>query len=110
MEQTIDNPPQITTDRRIRQNLSLLGLVLVFGLGVVFLLRQQWAKDQWWPWLLLLAVMFVGASALRKLELWLPGDPILPKLAKYVERRDQLIGLACILISIGLAGYLVWRL
>jgi hypothetical protein len=65
---------------------------------------------QFWPWLLLLAVMFFGARALRGLELWLPGEPILPRLAAFASRRRWRIGVACIALSLVVTTFLVWQL
>ena len=87
-----------------------LAVALAVGAVVVWELRQDWAKQYWWPWLFLLAVMYVGARALKGLELWLPGQPILPRLAAYAQRRNLLVGLACLAGALALSGYLVWRL
>ena len=93
-----------------RQYLLTLAIALAVGGIVVWLLRQPWAKDQSWPWLLLLVAMFAAAGALRGLELWLPGIPILPSLAPYAERRNRLAGAVCIALSLAMTAYLAWRL
>lgn len=115
MEQTADlqSPPLMAaspTDQRVRRSLLMLAGALIFGGMAVLLLRQQWAKEHQWTWLLLLAVMAAGATALRGLELWLPGEPILPRLATFAERRDRLIGVGAILLALLISGWLVWQL
>lgn len=97
-------------DAQTRQHILTLALSLVFGGIVVWQLRQEWAKDAWWPWLLLLVAMFMAAQALRGLELWLPGEPILPKLASLPTPQRLLIGSNCITAAILLTGLIVWRL
>jgi len=69
-----------STDPRVIRHLLTLTAALALGGIVVWQLRQEWAKETTWPWMLLLAAMFAGARALRGLELWLPGEPILPNL------------------------------
>src|SRR6266540_2153407 len=97
-------------DANIRRNLLTLALSLVFGGIVVWQLRQAWAKDVIWPWVFLLAAMFMAAQALRGLELWLPGEPILPRLASFPTAQRLLIGSNCITASFLLTGWIVWRL
>jgi len=115
MDDSADLPaqPQAVTagpETGARRQLLVLAITLAVGAVVVWELRQEWAKQYWWPWLFLLAVMVAGARALKGLELWLPGEPILPRLAGYAKHRDLLIGLACVAGSLVLSGYLVWRL
>ena len=83
MNQTPSSRIPAPMDEQTRRNLRLLAIALVGGLIAVFLLRQEWAKEQIWPWALLVAVMVSGGLALRRLELWLPGEPILPRLAAF---------------------------
>src|SRR5215212_2577241 len=97
-------------DTPTRQDLLMLALSLVFGGIVVWQLRQEWAKDVLWPWLFLLIAMFMAAQALRGLELWLPGEPILPRLAAFPTSQRNLIGSNLITASILLSGLIVWRL
>jgi 4-amino-4-deoxy-L-arabinose transferase-like glycosyltransferase len=97
-------------DATIARSLRLLAFALIFGLAAVLLLRQQWAKEHQWTWLFLLAVMFAGAAGLRGLELWLPGQPILPRLTAFAGRRDRLIGLGPILLGLFISAWFVWRL
>jgi 4-amino-4-deoxy-L-arabinose transferase-like glycosyltransferase len=97
-------------DTRIRRYLFTLTLTLIFGLLVVFQLRQEWAKDLRWPWIFLLAVMFLAAWALHRLELWLPGQPILPRLAAFPTSQRLLISSNLITLSIALTGAVIWRL
>lgn len=98
------------TDTLIRRNLITLTLSLIFGVVVVWQLRQEWAKEVLWPWGLLLIAMFMAAQALRELELWLPGEPILPRLAPFTTSQRLLIGSNLITASILLTGLIVWRL
>src|SRR5689334_6390458 len=97
-------------DAQTRQHLLTLALSLVSGGIVVWQLRQEWARDAWWPWLFLLVAMFMAAQALRGLELWLPGEPVLPKLASFPTSQRLLIGSNCITAAILLTGLIVWRL
>ena len=99
-----------STDTNIRRNLLTLALALVFGGIVVWQLRQEWAKDVWWPWIFLLAAMFIAAQALRGLELWLPGEPILPRLAPFPTSQRLIIASNCITAVLILTGLTVWRL
>ncbi len=98
------------TDSYTMRNLLTLGLALAFGGVIVWQLRQEWAKDQLWPWLLLLVAMFAGASALRGLELWLPGEPVLPRLAAFPAQRRRVWGTVCIVAALALTGLIAWRL
>jgi len=95
---------------QIRQHLITLVLTLVVGGIIVWQLRQDWAKAVVWPWFLLLAVMFIAAYALRGLDLWLPGEPILPRLALFSTSRRLLIGTNCVTASLLLTVLIVWRL
>jgi hypothetical protein len=97
-------------DTRVARSLQMLAISLLMGLGAVFFLRQPWAREHQWTWIFLLVPMFTAAAGLRGLELWLPGQPILPRLAAYVERRDRTIGLACIGLGLVIAGWLALRL
>ncbi len=98
------------TDTLIRRNLLTLALALIFGGIVVWQLRQDWAKEVSWPWLFLLVAMFVAAQALRGLELWLPGEPILPSLEKFPSKIRNIVGALCIMIAMVLTALIVWRL
>lgn len=93
-----------------RRHLFILGFSLVIGGLAVWLLRQPAAKNALPPWLLLLGAMFAGAYALRQLELWLPGEPILPRLAAYPPRVRRASGAALVLSALALSCYVVWRL
>jgi 4-amino-4-deoxy-L-arabinose transferase-like glycosyltransferase len=97
-------------DAKIRQHQFTLTLALVFGGIVVWQLRQEWAKEVLWPWLFLLVAMFMAAQALRGLELWLPGEPILPNLAPFTTSQRLLIGSNLITAALLLTGLIVWRL
>lgn len=113
MSQTIESPIQslsTTSDRQTRRPLLTLAIVLLFGIVVVLQLRQTWTKEAWWPWIFLLAIMFIGTQALRQLELWLPGEPLLPHLASYQNSQRILIGSNLITASIALTILVVWRL
>ncbi|MEP6894343.1 MAG: glycosyltransferase family 39 protein, partial [Chloroflexota bacterium] len=98
------------TDSRITRNLLTLTAALVLGGVVVWQLRQAWAKDVVWPWAFLLIAMFISAQALRGLELWLPGEPILPRLAVLQNSQRILIGSNLITAAIVLTILVVWRL
>ena len=98
------------TDSITRRDLLLLAMALALGAVAVFLLRQPWAKEEFWPWLLLLAGMFTGAYALKGLQLWLPGEPILPHLAGFPIRGIRAFGIGCILAALGVMTYIVVRL
>src|SRR6476659_5506373 len=115
MNQVVDSPihplrAAAPADAQTKQHLLTLALSLVFGGIVVWQLRQEWAKDVLWPWLFLLVAMFMAAQALRGLELWLPGEPILPRLASFPTPQRLLIGSNCITAAILLTGLIVWRL
>src|SRR5205814_4909410 len=61
-------------------------------------------------WLLLIVAMFVAARALRRLDLWLPGKPILPRLAAFHERRNFERGMICFGIAVLLTAWVMVRL
>ncbi|HTP00988.1 MAG TPA: PA14 domain-containing protein [Anaerolineales bacterium] len=91
---------------------QLLNLAAAVGVGAVavWLLRQPWAKTVFWPWLVLLFAMFMGAGALRGLELWLPGETLLPRLAAYAGARRRSIGIACFVAAVLAVAWVVLRL
>lgn len=95
---------------RPTRHLLTLGITLAFGAVVVWQLRQDWAKDLRWPWLFLLAAMFVAAQALRGLELWLPGEPILPRLASFPTFARLVISSNLITAAVIMTLFIVWRL
>src|SRR5262249_51485273 len=99
-----------STDTQTRQHLLTLALALVFGGIIVWQLHQEWAKDAIWPWLFLLIAMFMAAQALRGLEVWLPREPILPRLASFPTSQRIIIGSNCITAALALTGLIVWRL
>ncbi len=77
---------------------------------MVWLLRQDSAKDQPWLWLPFLAAMFSAASALRQMDRWLPGQPILPRLEPLPPRLRDIFGAVCIAVAQGLSWMIVQRL
>jgi len=107
-----DQPVRVAspTDTRTVRQLWALGMSLAFGGFIIWQLRQEWAKDALWLWILLLVAMFVAARALRGLELWLPGEPILPRLATFAAWQRQVWGTVCITAALALTGYVLWRL
>ena len=98
------------TDSLTRRHLLLMGLSLALGTVAVYLLRQPWAKEVFWPWLVLLAAMFTGAYALKGLQLWLPGQPVLPRLAVSPKPRLRLFSAVYIIAAIGLTILVIFRL
>jgi hypothetical protein len=103
-------PVSTPLETRTTQHLSTLALALIFGGVVVWQLRQDWAKDQIWPWLFLLVTMFSAAAALRELNLWLPGQPILPRLEKVSTQTFTLVGAVCIALAMAIAWFVVQKL
>lgn len=97
-------------DTQTRQHILTLALALLLGGIVVWQLRQAWAKDVLWPWFILLIAMFMAAQALRGLELWLPGEPILPRLASFPRPQLLIIASNLVTAAILLTGLIVWRL
>ena len=113
MNQTADiQTPTLTApaNAQIRQNLMTLAFTLAVGAIVVWQIRQDWAQAVVWPWFFLLAVMFIAAYALRGLDLWLPGEPILPRLASFSSSRRFLIGTSYITASLLLTVMIAWHL
>ncbi len=102
----VDAPP----DARVLRHLLMLGFACGFGGVIVWQLRQAWAKKELWPWALLVLTMFIGARALRGLEAWLPGAPILPRLAAFPAQRRRAAGAICIGAAFALTGLVVARL
>ena len=115
MSQTVESqiqpaPVSASAEADTTRHLIILALALVFGGVVVWELRQPWAKDQLWLWFLLLSAMFTAANALRELDLWLPGEPVLPKLEKYSSRSLTIVGAICIAVALGLTWLIVRKL
>src|SRR5689334_16555609 len=94
MDQTTDvhSKPVSSTVGTQAPYVWILGLAVMAGGIIVWQLRQPWTKDARWPWLALLTVMAVGASVIRQLDLWLPGQPIFPRLAQFPTRTVAFIG------------------
>src|SRR5664279_169056 len=91
---------------------TLLALVLTVALGgvVIWQLRQDWAKDVEWPWALLVVVMILGAFALRRLDPWLPGDPVLARAVVFPARWRRVAGAICVGVALALIAVLVIQL
>jgi hypothetical protein len=108
----ISQPPRelSATASLTRRHLLLLGLSLAFGGFAVYLLRRPWALQEFWPWLLLLVAMFSSAFALRGLQLWLPGQPVLPLLAVFPKSRFRSFAIIYIIVAIVLTIFVVLRL
>jgi hypothetical protein len=88
----------------------MLLLSILSGGLVVWQLRQAWAKEALWPWALLILVMFGAASALRQLDLWLPGEPLLPRLATLAEPRRKALGSLCMALAQLIMAWIIARL
>ncbi len=108
--QDVAAPIGAATDRRTAGRLLLLLASLLVGGAGIWLLREPWAKKVFWPWLVLLASMLMAAVSLRDLELWLPGAPLLPRLAQFSQGRRRVAGLACIAASVLITAGVVIRL
>ena len=98
------------TDNHITWSLVKLLLSLLLGALMVWLLRQDAAKERPLLWIPFLAAMFGAASALRQMDLWLPGQPILPRLEKVPPRTRDMVGAVCIAVAQGLSWLIVRRL
>ncbi|MGE5376341.1 MAG: PA14 domain-containing protein [Bacteroidota bacterium] len=103
-------PSSTARDTGITRYLYTLALALGLGGVAVWQLRQEWAKASAWPWLVLLFAMFYAAGALRQLNLWLPGEAILPSLAKYSTRTFVILGAIFITGSLALTWLIVRKL
>src|SRR5512132_2399155 len=115
MEQTSPTTGQASrtasaTDAQTTRNLVKLSASLLLGAVMVWLLRQDSAKDQPWLWLPFLVAMFGAAGALRQMDLWLPGQPILPRLEPFPPRFRDIFGAVCIAVAQGLSWFIVQRL
>jgi hypothetical protein len=104
-----NHPVAAPTIRPIR-NLFILVITLTLGGVIVWQLRQEWAKNELWPWALFIVTMFVGAFALRLLEKWLPGEPILARVAAFPAQRRRILGAVFIGVALALTGLVVLRL
>lgn len=98
------------TQRGASRELLILLEAFVLGGIAIWLLREEWAKAAFWPWLLLLAAMSGGAWSLKRLEPCLRGEPILPRPARLPSPRNRAIGIACMAVAIALASWVVLRL
>jgi len=117
MEHTAEHqiqPPRLAapTGARTAYYLLTLGIALAVGTFSVWQLRQEWARGggAGLLWLLLLVAMFVAARALRRLDLWLPAEPIPPHLAAFPDRRGFTRGVICMGIALLLTAWVVIRL
>jgi 4-amino-4-deoxy-L-arabinose transferase-like glycosyltransferase len=90
--------------------LLLLSLALASGGVTVWLLRQEWAKSEIWPWVLLALIMVCGAIALHKLAPWLPGAPMPARPAPLATQYRRMAGTACIAAGLVLTGLVALRL
>src|SRR5215216_4954455 len=104
---SVATPAETDTTRR---HLIILALALMLGGVIVWELRQPWAKDQLWLWFLLLSAMFTAANALRELDLWLPGEPVLPKLEKFPKQALTIAGAIAIAIALAMTWLIVRKL
>ena len=88
----------------------MLIAALALGGVAIWLLRRPWAQALFWPWLVLVLAMFAAARSLQALQLWLPGEPILPHLAAFTAPRRRLAGIACIAAAVASTSWVVFRL
>lgn len=98
------------TNTRTLLYLVLLASALVVGAVSVWQLRQAWAKDALWMWLPLLAAMIAGAYSLRQLELWLPGEPVFPRLKAYPPKGRRELGIIFLSASALVTVFVILRL
>ncbi len=115
MEQTHSTTAQAprvaaATDTHTAWNLAKLLFSLLLGALMVWVLRQESAKSQPLLWIPFVLAMFGAASALRQMDLWLPGQPILPRLAQVPPRSRDIFGAICIAVAQGLSWLIVQRL
>ncbi len=107
-------PPRLAAPAgaRTATDLLTLGIALIIGAFSVWQLRQEWAKEGGAEllWLLLIAAIFAAATALRRLDVWLPGEPVLPRLAAFRDRQRLTRGAICIGIALLLTSWIVLRL
>ena len=86
---------------------SRLFIGLAAGTLAIWMLRQPWAKAQFWPWLLLLLAMFYTASILRTAEpVMTRSSPKTSDGSQPVGKR-RLGGIICVLFSLLLVGVVV---
>lgn len=102
--------PSIGTTTFPARRLMLLIAAFAVGAVGIWLLREPWAKTAFWPWLILLLAMCMGGWGLQRLELWLPGQPVLPRLADFTAPLRRRVGLACLGLMLLLTAWLIWRL
>src|SRR5215212_4035823 len=110
-ETTIESiPAPASEESHTQPHLITLALALIFGGVIVWELRQPWAKDQIWLWFLLLSAMFTAANALRELDHWLPGEPVLPKLEKFPTQAMTIAGAIAIALALAMTWLIVHKL
>jgi hypothetical protein len=103
-------PVAVPAQSRSAKYVLTLVLALLFGGIIVLMLRQPWAKDQAWLWLFLVSAMFSAAKALYELDVWLPGQAILPKLEKVPVQTLTIVGAICIALALALTWFIVQKL
>src|SRR5512138_850777 len=103
-------PISTSEESHVTRHLITLALALVVGGIIVWQLRQPWAKSQIWPWFFLLVAMFYAASALHQMDVWIPGEPILPRLEKISSQMLTILGTLWIAIALALTWLIVRKL
>ena len=108
MDQIADTPTNtpLADTHSIRAVIVLL-LISIVGVILAWLLRQEWAKPELWPWILFVGAMVAGAFVLQRLDSWLPGNPIAARIVNTTSMRRRILGIICIVVAMALVGRVV---
>lgn len=110
LENTATSRIPVINDSPAVRHLAMLALSLLLAVLMVWKLRQDGAEAQPLLWVLFLIVIFAASSSLRQLDLWLPGQPILPRLEKISSQTLTIIGALSIAAAIAFAWISVRQL
>src|SRR5690554_3435459 len=111
MDQIADTPTDtpLADTRSIRTVIALL-LISIVGVILAWMLRQEWAKPELWPWVLFVGTIVAGAFVLQRLDNWLPGNPIAARIVNPSSIRRRILGTICIIAAMALVGAVVLHL
>src|SRR5690606_14577054 len=111
MDQIVDTPTNtpLADTHSIRAVIVLL-LISIVGVILAWLLRQEWAKPELWPWILFVGAMVAGAVVLQRLDSWRPVTPIAARTVNTTSMRRRLLVIICIDVAMALVGRVVWQL
>lgn len=101
-------PP--VTKKEFKKIIIFLGSSLILGLISVFSLRKEFIKDETWPWLLLISVMFIGGLNLKKIEPFLFHNTMDITMCSKSNKNEKKYGFGFIGISTLISIFIIIKL